>query len=349
MVLTVELWLDLTCPWCYLGRRRPERAVEATASDGRVERYAAAIRIASIAHGEARTIVSVMTIDKWTQWLLTRRDGGSATLRAGQARDLADFRDGVLDRADLAPDDVLLDVGCGTGLIGFGALDRLGPDGHVIFSDVSQDLLDECRRIAGGDQRCSFLPAPAEDLAGLPDGSVDVVTTRSVLIYSDRKAEAFAEFFRVLRPGGRLSIFEPINRFLQQHRPNDLFGLRGTPVDDLLAKVLHAHRSATEGTERSMVDFDERDLLNWTAAAGFRAVELDYRAQLDVPAEPIGDWEARKRAAPNPLAPTLGEAITAALDGDERERLDAYMNAMAAAGTPTRRTIAIAFLRALRP
>jgi arsenite methyltransferase len=290
-----------------------------------------------------------MTTDRWAQWLLTRRDGGSAALRDRHAVDLAAFRDGVLDRADLEPDEVLLDVGCGTGLIGFGALDRLGPGGRVIFSDVSPDLLEECRRTAGGDERCSFVQASADDLAGVADACVDVVTTRSVLIYCGRTAAAFAEFFRVLRPGGRLSLFEPINRFALQHRPNDLFGLGGSPVDDLLAKVRDVYRGRTEEAVRPMVDFDERDLIGWAVAAGFAAVELDFRAQLDVPAEPIADWEAHKRVAPNPLVPTYGEAIAAALTDDERERLDAHMTALAAARTPTRRTMATAFLRALRP
>ncbi len=290
-----------------------------------------------------------MATDSWANWLLSTRDGGSESLRARQAPDLAWFRDGVLDRADLRPDDALLDVGCGTGLIGFGALERLGPDGRVVFSDVSQDLLDHCRRTAGDDERCSFVRASAEDLAGVADTSVDVVTTRSVLIYADRKASAFAEFFRVLRPGGRLSLFEPINRFAMRHRPDDLFGVGGLPVDDLLAKVRDGYRGRNEAVERPMVDFDERDLIAWAVAAGFTAVELDYRAQLDVPAPPIADWEALKRAAPNPLVPTYGEAIAAALTEAERERLDEHMAALAAAGTPTRRTLAVAFLRALRP
>lgn len=290
-----------------------------------------------------------MATDKWAQWLLARREGGSAALRASRAPDLAELRDGVLDRAELAPDDVLLDVGCGTGLIGFGALDRLGPDGHVIFSDVSQDLLDECQRTAGGDERCSFLQASAENLAGQPDGTVDVITTRSVLIYSDRKAAAFAEFFRVLRPGGRISLFEPINRFLKQRRPNSMFDLPRSPVDDLLAKVRDAYNSAIEEAVEPMIDFDERDLIDWAVTAGFEAIELDYRAQLDVPAEPIINWGVLKRTSPNPLAPTYGQVIAAALTDDERERLDTHMDAMAAAGTPTRRTIATAFLRALRP
>ncbi|WP_319461783.1 class I SAM-dependent methyltransferase [Micromonospora sp. RTP1Z1] len=290
-----------------------------------------------------------MTTDKWTQWLLTRRDGDSKDLRARQTSGLEFFRDGVLDRAGLKPDDVLLDVGCGTGLIGFGALERLGPDGRVIFSDVSQHLLDHCRRTAGGDKRCSFVQASAEDLAGIADASVDIVTTRSVLIYSDRKATAFAQFSRVLRPGGRLSLFEPINRFPLQHRPDDLFGLGSSPVDDLLAKVRDVYRGHTEEAERPMVDFDERDLIAWAAAAGFEAVELDYRAQLDVPAEPITDWETLKRVAPNPLVPTYGEAIAAALTDEERDRLDAHMTFLTAAETPTRRTMATAFLRALRP
>ena len=286
-----------------------------------------------------------MATDQWAQWLLARRDGHSTELRARHAPGLAAFRDGVLDRADLAPGDTVLDVGCGTGLIAFGALDRLGPHGRVVFSDVSQDLLDECRRRAADDPRCSYVRASADDLAAVPDASVDVVTTRSVLIYCDRKAAAFAEFFRVLRPGGRLSVFEPINRFLVENRPDGLLGLAGTPVDDLLARVLAVYRD-DDGATRSMIDFDERDLLRWAEAAGFAAIELDYRAQLDVPGEPFGDWAALRRTAPNPLAPTYGEAMAAALTAEERDRLDAWLSTQA--DIATRRTMATAFLRALR-
>jgi arsenite methyltransferase len=133
--------------------------------------------------------------DVWAKWLLTRRDGQNADVRARMAPTLEGFREGVLDRADLRPDDVLLDVGCGAGLIGFGALERLGPGGRVVFSDVSADLLDECRRTAAGDAWCSFVRAGAEGLAGVPDGSVDVVTTRSVLIYSARRSRARMESY----------------------------------------------------------------------------------------------------------------------------------------------------------
>lgn len=263
---------------------------------------------------------------------------------------LAGFRDGVLARAGLRPDDVVLDVGCGTGLIGFGALERLGPAGRVIFSDVSDDLLDGCRREAGGDPRCSFVRAAADELTGIDDQSVDVVTMRSVLIYSDRKEAAFREFFRVLRPGGRLSIFEPINRFLVDHGPHRLFGLPESPVDDLLRKISLVYLDAGSApASQTMIDFDERDLLAWADAAGFDAIELDYRAELRAPADPIVDWEGLKRTAPNPLAPTYGEAIAGVLTADEQQRLDAYMEGLAAAATPTRRTLGMVFLRAERP
>jgi hypothetical protein len=53
----------------------------------------------------------------------------------------------------------------------------------------------------------------------------------------EARRAAFAEFFRVLRPGGRISLFEPINRFMEQRRPNSIFDLPPSPVDDLLAKV----------------------------------------------------------------------------------------------------------------
>jgi ubiquinone/menaquinone biosynthesis C-methylase UbiE len=135
--------------------------------------------------GEARAMTS-NTQDQWTQWLLHRRFGGD--LQRGQAmlQELAVWRDRILERATVAEGETVLDVGCGDGLTAFGALDRVGEDGVVIFSDISQDLLDHCRSLAEQMQtlgRCRFVRAPADDLAALAPGSVDVVTTRSVLIY----------------------------------------------------------------------------------------------------------------------------------------------------------------------
>ena len=125
-----------------------------------------------------------------------------------------------------SPGDTLLDVGAGDGLIAFGALERLGPSGRVIFSDISADLVEHCRKAATAEEladRCRFVIAPADCLEGVDDGSVDVVTTRSVLIYVKDKAAALREFYRVLRPGGRISLAEPINVLMSPYDP-DLFG-----------------------------------------------------------------------------------------------------------------------------
>jgi arsenite methyltransferase len=284
------------------------------------------------------------TSDKWAGWLLSRRDGDDEELRRRHAAALDEYRDGVLDRAGITPGDVVLDVGTGTGLIGFGALGRVGPDGRVIFSDVSADLLAECRRRAGDDPRCAFVQASADDLRGIADASVDVVTSRSVLMYLPDKRAGFAEIARVLRPGGRLSIFEPINSFAAARGPDHLLGLDLSPVADLVVKVLAAY-----GAAERITDFDERDLLTWAAGTGFTAVEMDYRAQLDVPmGGPPPDWAALKHTAPNPLVPTYAEAMAATLTAAERDRLDRAIRELVDAGVPRRVTIATAFLRAVR-
>jgi arsenite methyltransferase len=284
--------------------------------------------------------------------VLHGRDAGDDRVRRQAVAQLAGYRDGVLDRAAVGDGDVLLDVGTGDGLVAFGALERVGAEGRVVFSDVSADLLAECRRRAAADGvlgRCGFVQAGAEDLGGVADGSVDVVTTRSVLIYVARKERAFAEFFRVLRPGGRLSIFEPINRFAVQAGDGGLLGLDLTPVADLVAKVRGAYRSVP--AERDpMLNFDERDLLRWARDAGFAELELDYRAEVGMPGPlPTTDWDVLKATAPNPLAPSLGEALERTLTDEERRRFEHHARAALAAGTPARTTTAQAFLRGVRP
>lgn len=285
-----------------------------------------------------------MTTDKWADWLLRNRDGGSACLRSQFAPQLTGFRDGVLDRAAIAPGDTVLDVGTGTGLVGLGALDRVGPAGRVVFSDVSAALLDECRRQADP-ARSTFVRAAADDLSPIPDASVDVVTTRSVLIYVNRKPAAFAELHRVLRPGGRLSIFEPINSFPGRTGRDTLLGLDPAPIADLVAKISAAYAAIAPAAD-PMLDFDERDLVRWARAAGFTGVRLDYRAEIDVPGPPLADWDALRRTAPNPLVPTYGEVLDAALTGAERDRFDAHVRSLA--NVPTRHTAATAYLSATR-
>ncbi len=193
------------------------------------------------------------------------------------------WRDRILQNAAVREGETLLDVGAGDGLVAFGALDLVGKNGRVVFSDISQDLLDHSRILAhemGVEDRCEFLLASAEDLSGLGKASVDVVTTRSVLIYVEDKRRAFEEFYRVLRPGGRVSVFEPINRF-KQPEPSHLFkGYDVRPVRDLAEKVMTVFRRIQPMDMDPMLDFDERDLFDLAEEAGFAEIRLNYEASL---------------------------------------------------------------------
>ena len=165
--------------------------------------------------------------DQWARWLLRDRFGGSADRRRKTMDFLIPIRDHVIEAAQIAPGDTVLDVGCGDGLLGFAALDRCGSSGHVIFADISSDLLSECERLARFARvadRCSFVRSPLPDLGAVASNSIDVVVFRSVLIYVKDKRAAFHNMVRVMHAGGRLSSFEPINSFSRQEPAGWLWG-----------------------------------------------------------------------------------------------------------------------------
>jgi arsenite methyltransferase len=286
-----------------------------------------------------------MQRDRWAEWILERRFGGDPDAARTTLEALGKFRDRVLDRAELGEGESLLDVGCGDGLIAFGALERGAA--RVIFSDISQDLLDVSRELAGDDLRCEFVRAAAEDLSAIADESVDVVTTRSVIIYVADKRKVFDEFFRVLRPGGRVSMFEPINRFAYPEPEGRFLGIEMDGLWLLAKRVRERYNAMTSG-EETMVDFDERDLLELAHAAGFASVDLELEAAIErnrVWGNVPPPLDQLLKTAPNPNAPTLDEAIAAELDDDERERLLGHLRPRYEAGEMTSRH-ALAYLRA---
>ena len=285
--------------------------------------------------------------DRWHRWLLDVRHGGDLAYRQQVLSALYPVRDEVLDRAALRPDDTLLDVGAGDGLIAFGALERLGPGGRVIFSDVSRDLLDHCHEVAaeaGQLSRCEFVLAPADDLAAVPDSSVDVVTTRSVLIYVADKAAAFAEFRRVLRPGGRVSLFEPINVLMQDCGSRQFFGYDVGAVAEIAAKVSAQFEDIQPPGVDPMLDFDDRDLVRLAEQAGFADVRLDLRVTIKK-RRAAAPWDRFLRQSGNPNLPPLAEMLERALSSAELAAFTAHLRPLVEAGLGEERK-AVAYLSA---
>lgn len=290
--------------------------------------------------------------DAWSHWLLHERFGGDARLLQRTLAFLAPIRDRVLDGAELRGDEVVLDVGAGDGLVGFGALDRVR-QGQVVFTDISLELLSACERIAserGELERCWFVQADAAGLAGVDDGSVDVVTTRSVLCYLTDQRAALAAFARVLRPGGRLSLFEPINCRQRDLNRDTLFGYDATGCEHLAARIQSVFDRAHDSAGSPLLSFDESDLLAAAEGAGFDDLVVELR--LEVRTRPLlgpMDWETFCAFRPNPHAPTVGEAMEAALDENDARRLRAHLQPLVEAGRGARSCIAGAYLTARKP
>jgi arsenite methyltransferase len=263
--------------------------------------------------------------DRWSRWLLERRDAGSERQRHATLTSLAGIRDRVLNNAEPLGGVTLLDVGTGDGLIGLAALDQVGAGGTVIFSDVSPALLARCRETVssrGMLDRARFVQAAAEDLSGIADESVDVATTRSVLIYVEDKASAFASLYRVLHPGGRLSLFEPINGLMFPEPGGRLWGYDLTSIEELVRKVRAVFANSQGPTFRAaMMNFDDRDLADLAQQAGFGSVHVECHIDIKPgPIDPPVSLDAFLDRAPNPNAPTVREALAAGLNAPEQDR-----------------------------
>jgi ubiquinone/menaquinone biosynthesis C-methylase UbiE len=87
------------------------------------------------------------------------------------------------------------------------AADRVGPDGGVVATDLSQKMLDAARHEAEqrGARNVAFERVDAEELA-FPDASFDAVLCVLGLMYPADPPRAIEQAYRVLKPGGRLAV-----------------------------------------------------------------------------------------------------------------------------------------------
>jgi SAM-dependent methyltransferase len=119
--------------------------------------------------------------------------------------------DDYMDALALTGPEAILDLGCGTGVAARVIACRPDLTGPITAVDVSAELVARGRHAAeaeGLGGRIEFHVGDAHGLAGFADAAFDVVVMHTLVSHVAEPAVVLAEARRLLRPGGRLVVFD---------------------------------------------------------------------------------------------------------------------------------------------
>jgi ubiquinone/menaquinone biosynthesis C-methylase UbiE len=209
----------------------------------------------------------------------------------------------LVDAAQVARGQCVLDLACGTGVVARVAAQRVGPDGRIVGVDLNPGMIDVARCLpAPGGASIEWLEGSALAIP-LPDASVDVVLCQQGLQFFPDKELALRQMYRVLRRRGRLALSVWSNT-----------GFYNSAVGRALARFVGQDVACRFCASRNAPGSDELERL--AASAGFSGVNVRIR-RMNVHLPPL-DRFALEHLAATPVAGSLE-----ALDTESRNRIGA--------------------------
>ncbi|MGK2927279.1 MAG: arsenite methyltransferase [Lysobacterales bacterium] len=169
-----------------------------------------------------------------------------------------------VEHAGLRAGQTVVDLGSGAGLDAFVARAEVGDGGRVIGVDMTAEMVAKARANAqqSGYGNVEFRLGEIEQLPVLSN-SVDVVISNCVLNLVPDKQRAFAEIFRVLRPGGHFCVSDIV---ASQRLPEWIQG------------VADAYAGCVAGA------IPKEDYLAIIEETGFNDIEVAAERRIEVPA-----------------------------------------------------------------
>ncbi len=151
-----------------------------------------------------------------------------------------------LGLARIKEGDTILDLGSGGGIDCFLASRKVGPRGKVIGIDMTPEMVARARRNAdsGNYQNVEFRLGDIEALP-VESNSVNLIISNCVINLSPNKKKVYAEAFRVMKPGGELSIsdivaYKPLSDEWRQNLEAFSACVSGAALIDELLEILRA-------------------------------------------------------------------------------------------------------------
>lgn len=135
----------------------------------------------------------------------------------------------TLQHLQARPEDNVLDVACGTGVVSFEIAQLVGAYGKVVGIDTDPGMLTIAERIRKGRGTNNLVFRQMDGNAiKYADGVFDRIVCQHALMFFDDKPRALREMFRVLSRGGSMVVTAWGSRM-------------GTPHEALLADAFRAH------------------------------------------------------------------------------------------------------------
>jgi len=185
-----------------------------------------------------------------------------------------------VEHAGMEPGQTVLDLGSGAGLDAFVSRRQVGESGRVIGVDMTAEMIAKARQNVDklGYANVEFRLGEIEHLPVLND-STDVVISNCVLNLVPDKQRAFAEIYRVLKPGGHFCI-------------SDIVSSKALP--EWASGIAAAYAGCVAGA------IPRSEYLQMIRGAGFEDIEVASERRVELPEALLDEWltpEQRSEAA----------------------------------------------------